>query len=111
MSYSTSCHPSEEVLTGCALEKADTDVLHHLDQCAECSEFVEDVRTIKNEIAALGDEQIPMYLHEKIMAIVHQKKHSMIITFIQNWYKNPFFYGILTALFSIIVYAIFTFFL
>lgn len=111
MNYTTNCHPSEEILAGCALDNTDEELRIHLAECSQCSEFVEDVRTICHEIANLEEQQIPLHLHEKIMAIAHQKKEARMVTFIQNWYKNPFFYGIMTVLFTIIVYVIFIIFL
>ena len=111
MNYTADCHPSEEILTGCALDNADDELLIHLEECSQCSEFVEDIRNICHEIADLEEQQIPQHLHDKIMAIVSQKKGSKVINFIQNWYRNPFFYGIMTVLFVIIVYVIFIFLL
>lgn len=111
MNYTANCHPSEETLTGCALDNASEELRIHLAECSQCSEFVEDVRTICHEIESLDEQQIPQHLHEKIMAITSQKKSAKIITFVQNWYRNPFFYGIMTVLFAIIVYAIFISFL
>jgi len=111
MNYTANCHPSEEILTGCALDDADDELRVHLAECSQCSEFVEDIRTICHEIADLEEQQIPQQLHEKIMAIANQQKGAKVITFIQNWYKNPFFYGIMTVLFVIIMYAIFIIFL
>lgn len=108
MKDTITCHPSEDVLTDCALDKVDIKVESHLAQCAQCREFIEDVRTISNEIVNLNDEEIPFQLHDKIMAITRKRNNLNVISFIQNWYKKPFFYGILTALFAIIVYAIFT---
>jgi len=108
MSYTITNHPSEEVLTDCVLDKIDAEVEHHLEECSECKEFVDDLRTISNDIAALEDKEVPQHVFEKIMAISHQKKRSKILTFVQSWYKNSFFYGILTVLFVIIMYAIFT---
>ncbi len=111
MSYTANYHPSEEILTTCALDKADQELRVHLAECSQCSEFVEDVRTICHEINFFDEQQIPLHLHEKIMAITGQKKSAKFIIFIQNWHSNPFFYGIMTAFFAIIVYAIFVFFL
>lgn len=111
MNYTDNCHPSEETLTSCALDNASDELRDHLAQCSQCSEFVEDVRTICQKIESFDELQIPQHLHEKILAITSQKKSAKVVIFIQNWYKNPFFYGIMTAFFAIVVYAIFVFYL
>jgi predicted anti-sigma-YlaC factor YlaD len=111
MKYTATIHPSEEILAGCALDSVDEEIRDHLAECSQCSEFVEDMRTICQEIADLDEQQIPLYLHEKILAIANQRKNSKIVTVIQNWYRNPFFYGIMTVLFAVFAYVIFFIFL
>lgn len=108
MNYTAINHPSEEILTDCALDVVDSEVEHHLSECQQCKEFIEDVRMISNDIASLGEQDVPQHLHEKILSICRNKMHKNLLTFIQSWYKNPFFYGILTILFSVFMYVVFT---
>lgn len=110
MKYSAFVHPTEDVLTKCALNN-DVELEEHLFVCKECRDFVDDVRTISSDIADLDKIEIPEYLHEKIMAITNKKRKKLFPSFIQNWYKNTFFYGVLTILFVILIYAIFIIFL
>ena len=62
----------------------------------QCNEFVEDMRTICQEIADLDEQQIPLYLHEKFWPSLIREKfkdsylHSELVS-------KSFLYGIMTV--------------
>jgi hypothetical protein len=112
MSYTTICHPSEEILVDCALHETNDEVQNHLFECTECNSFVQDVQMMKEDIAGICDEEIPQYLENKVLAIAKlNRPENYLYTFLQNWYKNPFLIGIITAIAAVLSYVIFTIFL
>ena len=111
MSYTIDNHPTEDVLSACALEEQCDSIEQHLDMCSTCREFVDDIRTVRDEIASIGEEEIPVSLNNRILSIARSNnKMKQIPPFIQEWYKRPFVYGIITALAAILSYVIFIFF-
>ena len=112
MNYTIDNHPDEEILSACALEEECDTIEQHLDLCSTCREYVEDVRAVRDEIASIGDEEIPSGLNERILAIAKENNRAKRTPpFIQEWYKRPFVYGIITVLVVILSYVLFTFFL
>lgn len=103
----SSQHPSEEVLVECALHEADAVLLAHIEQCAECSEFVEDIRMVGHDISSLDDEPIPERINAAILAIARKKRpENYVWNFIQSWYKNPFLVGIVTIAVILLLYVL-----
>lgn len=108
MSYTSTCHPTEEALCECALHECNDELVKHLGECTQCNEFVEDVRTISHDIAALKDEPVPERLDAAILAITRCKEKNRIVTALQTWYKHPFWIGIVTIGFILLLYAVFS---
>jgi len=106
MSYTATQHPTEEALCACALHECDEELLKHIEQCAACSEYVEEIRTISHDIASIEDEPVPERLNASIMAITRAKEKSRVVTILQTWYKNPFLIGILTIAVILLLYAL-----
>lgn len=106
MSYTTLHHPTEEALCACALHECDEELLKHIEQCTTCSEFVEDMRSISEEIASIKDEPLPERLDAAIMAIARHKEKSRVVTILQTWYKNSFLIGMLTIGIVLLLYAV-----
>jgi predicted anti-sigma-YlaC factor YlaD len=105
-------HPTEEVLSLCALDDQCATIESHLQSCDSCRELVDDIRSIKSNLASFGEEEIPPTLDERILSIMKEKnKSNRLPPFIQEWYKRPFVYGIITALAAVISYVIFAYFL
>jgi hypothetical protein len=107
MSYTTTHHPTEEALCDCALHECDEELLKHIEQCVQCSEYVEGIRSISHDIASIKDEPVPERLNAAIMAITRCKEKSRIVTVVQTWYKNPFVIGILTIGLILLLYAVY----
>jgi hypothetical protein len=106
MSYTATHHPTEEALVECALHPADEELLAHIEQCTQCSEYVEDIRMVSKEITALDDEPVPERVNAKIMAIARSKRpENYVMTFLQNWYKNPFLIGLATIALIMLLYT------
>lgn len=107
MNYTASQHPSEETLVECALHEADAALLAHIEQCTECSEFVDDIRTIRDGISSLDDEPVPERINAAILALARKKRpENFVVNFIQSWYKNPFLIGIVTITVIMLLYAL-----
>ena len=104
-------HPPEDSLISCALLERDEEISEHLFQCGSCSEFVEDIRTICNDISSIEDEDIPLSLQKKIYHITKKRaKHYRFLNFIQTWYRNPVVIGMIAVfavLFSFFFYMFF----
>jgi hypothetical protein len=107
MNNTLSHHPTEEALVDYALHDADEALLEHIEQCMECSEFVEDIRTVGNDIASLDDEPVPERLSAAILAITRKKRpENYVLNFLQSWYKNPFLIGIVTIGMVLLLYVV-----
>ena len=107
MSYTATHHPTEESLVECALHPADAELLAHIEQCTQCSEYVEEIRMVSHEITALDDESVPERINVKILAIAHSKRpENYVLTFLQNWYKNPFLIGLVTIALILLLYVL-----
>lgn len=105
-------HPSEDLLISCALLEEGQDISEHLFECESCSEYIEDIRTICNEISSIEEEDIPLSLQKKIFYITKKrKKHYKLPNSIQTWYHNPIVIGIITILAAIFSYFFFDFLL
>jgi len=105
-------HPSEDLLISCALLEVDEDISEHLFECESCSEYIEDIRTICNDISSIEEEDIPLSLKKKIFHITKKrKKHYRLFNSIQTWYRNPLVIGIMAILAAIFSYFFFDFFL
>lgn len=112
MKYSTNCHPTEDVLVECAISLDNRDVAEHLTECPECMEYVDEMRTIQQDIIEGTDEEVPEYLHQRILSITRRsKQENWLSTFIQTWHKRPFLYGIVSVWVAILLYVIFEFML
>lgn len=111
MNYTVDNHPTEEVLGLCALDDQYKEIEEHLDSCESCREYIDDIRSIKNEIESLGEEDIPPALDQRILSIMKDKgKSKSIPPFISEWYKRPFVYGILTVMAALLLYVVFEYF-
>ena len=107
MNYTASHHPTEDALVECALHECDEMLLTHIEQCTQCSEYVEDIRTVRRDIEALDDEPIPERVNAAILAIARKKRpENYVFTFLQSWYKNPFLIGIITVGVILLLYAV-----
>ena len=100
-------HPTDEALVECALDECDAKILAHIEQCSQCSDYIEAIRTVSRDIAAIEDEPVPERLAAKILAIAHSKRpDNYLMTFLQTWYKNPFLIGIATVGVILLLYAL-----
>lgn len=100
-------HPTEEALVECALNVGDGKILAHIEQCSQCSDYIEEVRTVSRDIAAIDDEPVPERLASKILAIAHCKRpENFVMTFLQTWYNNPFLIGLATVGAILLLYAV-----
>lgn len=106
MSYTTLHHPTEELLCECALYECDEELLKHIESCSECSEYVEDIRSISKDIAQIPDEPVPQRLDATILAIARHKEKSRVVTILQTWYKKPFLVGMFTVGAILLLYAV-----
>ncbi|MBN1307899.1 MAG: hypothetical protein JXA18_08285 [Chitinispirillaceae bacterium] len=100
-------HPTDEALIECALEESDGKLRVHIEQCPQCSDYIEEIRTVSRDIAAIEDEPVPERLATKILAIAHGKRpENYVMTFLQTWHKNPFLIGCATAGAILLLYAL-----
>ena len=107
MNYTLSEHPPEEALVECALHEADAALLAHIEQCSECSGFVDDIKSVSGDIASFDDEPVPERLSATILAIARKKRpENFLVTFLQSWHKNPFLIGIVTIAIILLLYAV-----
>ena len=107
MNYTATHHPTEEALVECALHPGDEELLAHIEQCTQCSDYVDDIRMVSEEITALDDEPVPERVNTKILAIARSKRpENYVLNFLQNWYKNPFLIGLVTIALIMLLYAL-----
>ncbi len=107
MNHATFNHPSEEALVECALHECDEMLLAHIEECVQCREFVDEIRTLSNEIADIEDDPVPERLCAKILAISRSRRpQNYLLTFLQHWYKKPFLIGIVTIGAILLLYAL-----
>ena len=112
MNYSIDNHPSEEVLLENALHfDGEEEIRAHLNECEECSEFVDEMQMIGKDICDIKEEDIPFQLQSKILSITKKKQGKSVVVYLQNWYKNPFLFGLITALSAVMLFVVFEFFL
>ena len=106
--YTSTHHPTEEALVECALHERDELLLAHIEQCTQCSDYVEEIRMVSRDIAAIDDEPIPERVNAKILAIARSKRPgNFLYTFVQTWYRNPFLIGLVTVGLVLLLYALF----
>lgn len=111
MNYTVDNHPTEEVLGLCALDDQCSEIEQHLEYCESCKEYIDDIRSIKHEIASITEDEIPPALDQRILSIMKDKgKSKSIPPFILEWYKRPFIYGILTVMAALLLYVVFEYF-
>lgn len=107
MNSTASYHPTEEALVECALHEGDKLLLAHIEQCTQCSEYIEDIRTVSRDIVSLDDEPIPERINTAILSIARKKRpENYMVNFLQSWYKNPFLIGIVTVGIILLLYAV-----
>lgn len=70
-------HPTDETLTGFALEGGDGEVLRHVEACPSCSRFVKEMGEIKISIESLPDEEVPDRLRRSIRRRACKRKKWM----------------------------------
>jgi hypothetical protein len=69
MSTSELSHPSHEALTAIALgEIGEAAIADHVRTCQACTDFVEDIHSVKDSIAALPEEDVPEHLRTSVLA-------------------------------------------
>jgi predicted anti-sigma-YlaC factor YlaD len=109
MTTTTSSHPTEEMLFEYALNEGDLALPDHLERCTECSDYIEEVRTVARDIAAMEPAPVPERLSTAILAISRSRRpQNFIQTFLQTWYKNPFIIGLATVGAVLLLYALFS---
>lgn len=68
----------------------ETELMNHLQECSACAEYLEELKTIKNEFEQL-DTAIPDTLHETIMTAVCQEAASRTVQYRQPKRRAPMF--------------------
>lgn len=108
MNNRTDNHPNEEALVDYALNEADEKLPAHIEQCVQCSEYVEEIRMVSRDLAAIDDEPVPERINTKILAIARGRRpHNYVLTFLQTWYKNPFLIGLMTIGLVMLLYLVY----
>lgn len=112
MNYTVDNHPTEEVLSLCALDDKCDGIESHLQYCDSCRELVDEIRAIKSDLVSFSEEEIPATVNERILSIMKDKnRENKLPMFVLDWYKRPFIYGIITALAAVLSYVVFAYFL
>jgi hypothetical protein len=107
MNTTASHHPTEEALVECALHEGDEMLLAHIEQCTQCSEYIEDIRLVTRDITALDDEPVPERINAAILSIARKRQpDNYVLNFLQTWYKNPFLIGMVTIGIVLLLYAV-----
>jgi hypothetical protein len=99
-------HPSEEALIGFALGEGQETVATHVQACARCRRYVEDLRQVKAAVASLDEEDPPGNLHEHVLDTV---KRSLMVDAVQAVLRNPatsfVLLGVFVVLYVILMYV------
>ena len=97
MNYMIDEHPNDDVLTTYAIDSKEDDISTHIQSCPSCSRYIKEIRTIKDSLQALPDEEVPQKLHGAILKTIKDKNNTTRswLNFIwTNWFRNPFIIGI-----------------
>ena len=98
MSDNTLPHPSEEKLYGCVSDDCDEATRRHFEQCSECSEFVDSIRSISKDIASMEENAVPEQLDDAVLAITGRGKYDSHHPALPFWTINPLSIGLLSAM-------------
>ncbi|MFP4162749.1 MAG: hypothetical protein ACLFQB_03360 [Chitinispirillaceae bacterium] len=98
MGYTIKEHPTEEELIEFALgEQIGEEIREHVQSCTCCSEYIEEMKNVKEAFQEIEDVEVTPSVTNKIFAATKKKTfQSRAMVFIQNWYKYPFLLGLLT---------------
>lgn len=100
-------HPAEDALIDYALHESDAEILSHIEECAQCGDFVTEIRMVTSDIADIDDEPVPQRVCDAILAISRgRRSENYLLTFLQNWYRNPFLIGLATIGLILLLYAV-----
>ncbi len=111
MGYTIIDHPTEEELIEYAVDGVQREeILEHLASCSNCSEFIEEMKSVKDAFGNLEDEDVSPSVTEKIFAATKKETFKDVaMSYIQNWYKYPFFLGLLTIGAVLLFYFLITY--
>jgi anti-sigma factor RsiW len=98
MSDTDSGHPTEEALYGCISGDGDEATRRHLEQCAECRETVDSLRSISRDILSIAEAPVPEELDDAVMAITIRSPRNGRQTALPFWSLNPLTLGLLGAM-------------
>lgn len=107
MSQQTLEHPSQEALAELALDAQENDVAQHVEACPDCLRIVEEIRSLKDAIIALPDEEVPEHVRKSILQRQKEKKFSLfggLAPASNLWLNNPVVLSIGFVLFLIFLY-------
>lgn len=98
MGYTTIEHPTEEELIEFALgEQVRQDIEEHVRSCPKCSEYIEEMKDVKEAFQSLEDIEVSPSVTKNIFAATKDKTfQSRAMVYMQNWYRYPFLLGLLT---------------
>jgi hypothetical protein len=98
MSDVDSGHPTEEALYRCILNECDEATRHHLEQCSQCSDIVNSLRTISRDISSIAEVPVPEELDDAVLAITSRSPKNGRQAALPFWSLNPLSLGLLAAM-------------
>ena len=102
-------HPTEDLLTEHALNGGLSAIGEHLKNCRECSDFVDQVKLLRNAFQEIEEERVPIRIRERIFkaASTGRKKSGVFLHLIGYNNRFPFLIGILTIFIVLLFYFLF----
>jgi hypothetical protein len=105
MNESIESHPSEDVLIEYAMGARDPGIQHHVDWCPQCRAFVDDMKSVRQSLAAIDDEEVPLNLGKRLAKTGALTKFpSWVDAIILNWFRNPIVLTIGFLLYILLMY-------
>lgn len=94
-------HPSEEQLMELAVSGGPTEIKEHAASCDSCAVIVKEFREIKEQVAMLGEAEVPERVERHIFNVT---RHGHGAGFLQTLFSNPFFIALAVAVVVILLY-------
>ncbi len=110
MSKTSMTHFSDDELMAHALERPREDITEHVKTCRQCARYVEDIRSIENDIRGLPEEDVPERVSRKILTDARRKNQPEKKPFGFMWRGSfPFLVGLAVIAAALFLYFLFVY--
>ncbi len=97
-------HPSEEQLMELAVSGSVPEIQEHVNGCPACSGIVKEFREVKQRVASLDEEEVPVRVEQRILSITRHGHGTGFLSGFQALFSNPFLIALVVAIVVILLY-------